>query len=85
MLLAGEPERPFSFDRAAMGLYRVKELFSTVHGRRVEENETEELGGGRVLSVDGSPVEERWECRPDSKPSARISDPMFTNGGITRL
>lgn len=63
----------FSFDRAAMGLYRVKELFSPAHGRRVEELETEERDGRRFLLADGTPVEERWERRADGKPRARTN------------
>lgn len=63
----------FSFDRAAMGLYRVKELYSPSLGRRVEEEEITRQGGHIVLTADGSPVEERWEQRPDGSPRARTN------------
>lgn len=63
----------FSFDRAAMGIYRVKEYFSPVLGRRVEENETKLAKDRRVLVADGTVVEERWEQRPDGMPRARTT------------
>jgi hypothetical protein len=63
----------FSFDRAAMGMYRVKELYSPSLGRRVDEREAGMVSGRLVLLADGSPLEERWELRPDGSPRARTS------------
>jgi hypothetical protein len=63
----------FSFERAAMGLYRLKELHSESLGRRVEHEECRISGRNYVLAADGSEVTERWEQNADGKPKARTS------------
>lgn len=63
----------FSFDRAAMGLYRIKEYYSPSLERRVMEDEITKSDGRIMLTADGSPVEERWEQRPDGSPRGRTT------------
>lgn len=61
----------FSFDRAAMGLYRIKELHSPSLGKTVDREECSESDGVFTLIEDGSEVIERWELKPDGKPKIR--------------
>lgn len=61
----------FSFDRAAMGLYRIKEWYSPSLGKTVEKDECLESEGVFTLIEDGSEVIERWEQKPDGKPKIR--------------
>lgn len=63
----------FSFDRAAMGLYRLTEFFSPSLGRTVEREECEAVDGKWLLIADGSQVVERLEQHPDGRPKVRTS------------
>lgn len=64
----------FVFDRAAMGMYRIKEWYSPSLQKVVDANEVKKAGKGYVLIADGSPVIERWEEKPDGKPKVRTSN-----------
>lgn len=63
----------FVYDRAAMGMYRLKEFFSPVLNKIVEKEEVQNNKGNYELIVDGSPVIERWEEKPDGKPKIRTT------------
>lgn len=64
----------FIFDRAAMGMYRLKEFFSSSLNRVVEPEEVRRVKKGLVLKTDGSPVQERWEQHKESgKPKIRTT------------
>lgn len=63
----------FSFDRAAMGLYRLKELYCPSLERVVEKEECHESDGRYTLIIDGSEVLERWEQMPDGRPKVRTT------------
>lgn len=64
----------FSFDRAAMGLYRIQEFYSTKYQRVVDSKEVRQLGDDNfILIKDGSEVVQRQETRPDGNPKVRTS------------
>jgi hypothetical protein len=64
----------FIFDRAAMGMYRIKEFFSPSLDRVVEQEEVKQASRSYVLIKDGSPVRKRWEQRKeDGKPKIRTT------------
>jgi len=63
----------FVFDRAAMGMYRQKEYYSSIHHGTVQDNEVRQNGDSYLLIKDGSPVEKRWEERPDGSPKIRTT------------
>jgi hypothetical protein len=63
----------FVFDRAAMGLYRLKEYYSHSLQRTVDKSLIALSQKGYVLTEDSSKVTERWEERPDGRPKARTS------------
>lgn len=63
----------FVFDRAAMGMYRLKEFYSPSLAKVVEREEVKRNHDGYVLIKDGSPVFERWEEKPDGKPKIRTT------------
>lgn len=68
----------FVFDRAAMGLYRLKEYYSHSLEKTVDRKEVAPTKNGYKLIQDGSGVTERWEQRPDGKPKVRtISKNVF--------
>lgn len=64
----------FSFDRAAMGLYRNKEWYSPKHNRVVDEREVYTKKSKSYLLEDKSPVEQRWEQRENGKPKVRTTN-----------
>lgn len=64
----------FVFDRAAMGMYRIKEWYSPSLQKVVEAKEVKKSGKGYVLIADSSLVNERWEEKPDGKPKIRTSN-----------
>ena len=61
----------FSFDRAAMTLYRNKEYYSEKHDQKVELSELSQTKRGYALKADGSPVIERWEETREGKAKVR--------------
>jgi hypothetical protein len=63
----------FVFDRAAMGLYRLKEYYSHSHARVVDKSEVSRSSDGYILSADNSKVTERWEERPDGRHKIRTT------------
>jgi len=63
----------FVFDRAAMGLYRLKEYYSHSHQRVVDKSEISPSAAGYILSADKSKVIERWEEHPDGRPKIRTT------------
>jgi len=63
----------FVFDRAAMGMYRLKEFYSTSLKRVVEGEEVKQNKKGFELLKDGSPVQQRWEQKKDGKPKIRTT------------
>jgi hypothetical protein len=63
----------FIFDRAAMGMFRLKEFYSPSLKKVVDREEVRMKKGGHTLIKDGSPVLERWEEKPDGKPKIRTT------------
>lgn len=63
----------FVFDRAAMGMYRLKEFYSPSLKKAVEYVDVKRVKESLVLIKDGSPVVERWEEKADGKPKIRTS------------
>lgn len=63
----------FVFDRAAMGMYRLKELYSPSLGISVEREQVERHDNRYRLIADGSPVIERWEEKADGSPKIRTT------------
>lgn len=63
----------FLFDRAAMGMYRLKELYSPIYRKTVEREEVRKVKNGFQLISDGSKVIERWEEKPDGTPKIRTT------------
>jgi hypothetical protein len=63
----------FLFDRAAMGMYRLKELYSPVHSRIVKQEEVQKVDKSYRLISDRTPVIERWEEKPDGSPKIRTT------------
>jgi hypothetical protein len=63
----------FLFDRAAMGMYRLKEFYSPAHARVVEREEVQQVKKGLRLISDGTSVIERWEEKPDGTPKIRTT------------
>jgi hypothetical protein len=64
----------FSFERASMVMYRLKEYYSTLHRSVVPQSEVDFSKRGLRLRSDGSPVEERWETRQDGGARARTGN-----------
>lgn len=64
----------FVFDRAAMGIYRLKEFYSPLHKQIFDKKEVNTTKKGHHLKQDGTPVVERWEEKPDGKPKVRTSN-----------
>ena len=64
----------FSFDRAAQGMYRLKEFYSPLHQVVFEPAEVGGSGSTHFLKADNSPIIERGEERPDGKPKIRTSN-----------
>ena len=63
----------FLFDRAAMGMYRLTELFSPSLNRTVDRSAVKKVKKGYELLADGSPVIERPEQKPDGSPKIRTT------------
>jgi hypothetical protein len=63
----------FIFDRAAMGMYRLKEFHSPKHKRVVDQSEVKKIKANYVLKTDHSPVTQKWEERPEGKPKIRTT------------
>lgn len=63
----------FIFDRAAMGMFRLKEFYSPSLQKMVEQEEVIKKKNGFVLKKDNSPIIERWEQKPDGKPKIRTT------------
>lgn len=64
----------FVFDRAAMGLFRLKEFYSPTHKKVFDKSEVKETKRGCTLTKDNTLIVERWEQRPDGKPKVRTSN-----------
>lgn len=63
----------FVFDRAAMGMYRLKEFYSPSQRSRVEPDLVRKSKTGFELISDSSFVEQRWEEKQDGKPKIRTT------------
>lgn len=63
----------FVFDRAAMGMYRLKEFYSPDFKKVVEHEDVKRVKDKFILIKDGSPVVERWEEKADGKPKIRTN------------
>ncbi len=61
----------FSFDRAAMTLYRNKEWYSQAHKRKVEMEEVNQIKDTYLLRIDNTPVIQRWEQDKNGRPKIR--------------
>lgn len=61
----------FSFDRAAMTLYRNRELYSETKKKIVAPIEVKQTGNTYSLKSDGSTVTEKWEQNREGKPKVR--------------
>ncbi len=64
----------FVFDRAAMGMFRLKEYYSPVHDMVFDREEVRQTKSGWELIQDGSEITERWEQREDGKTKIRTSN-----------
>ena len=64
----------FSFDRAAQGMYRLKELYSPLHQKVFEPAEVGGSGTTHFLKADNSHIIERGEEKADGKPKIRTSN-----------
>lgn len=64
----------FIFDRASMGMYRLKEFYSDKHEQVVQREQVKEVNKNFKLISDGSKVIERWEQKPDGKPKVRTTN-----------
>lgn len=64
----------FSFDRAAQGMYRLKELYSPTHNQVVQPEEVIRSAMEIRLKRDDSLVEERWEVKESGKPKLRTTN-----------
>lgn len=64
----------FIFDRAAIGLYRLKEFYSPLHKKVFDQAEVKSTKRGHKLINDNSPIVERWETKSDGKPKVRTSN-----------
>ena len=62
----------FVFDRAAMGMYRLKQFYSPSLNKVVEREEVQRIKEEYRLIKDNSPVIERWEEK-DGKPKIRTT------------
>ena len=63
----------FSFDRAAMSMYRLEEYFSEKHQRVVEDREVKQFKERYTFIADNSPVIKRLEQKPDGTPKIRTT------------
>jgi hypothetical protein len=63
----------FVFDRAAMGMYRLKEFYSPSKNTVVDPQSVKQSGKNFTHKLDGTPVVERWEEKADGKPKIRTS------------
>jgi hypothetical protein len=63
----------FVYDRAAMGLYRLKEFYSHSLAHVVDKSKISSTPNGYILTADNSKVTERWEERPDGRPKIRTT------------
>ena len=64
----------FVFDRAAMGLYRLKEFYSTKHQKAVQREEVNFKTSPISLEKDGSKITERWEEKENGKAKVRTNN-----------
>jgi hypothetical protein len=63
----------FVFDRASMGMFRLKELYSEKHQNTVEREEVNYIKDEFRMISDNSIVTERWEQKKDGKPKVRTT------------
>lgn len=63
----------FSYDRAAMGMYRLKEYYCSALAATVDESQIISKDGGYLLAEGGLPVIRRWEQHADGRPKIRTS------------
>lgn len=63
----------FSFDRAAMGMYRLKEYYSYFHNRSLDKSEVNFSTNPISLMENGTTVWHRWEEKPDGRPKIRTT------------
>ncbi|MBT1695913.1 hypothetical protein KK083_03430 [Fulvivirgaceae bacterium PWU4] len=64
----------FVFDRASMGLFRLKEFYSPSHKKTFDNKEIKSSRRGYTLIKDNTPIIERWEQKSDGKPKIRTSN-----------
>lgn len=64
----------FCFDRAAMGMFRLKEYYSSKHNKAYEKDKVQKSGKEYKLISDNSKVIERWEQKPDGTPKIRTTN-----------
>lgn len=63
----------FSFDRAAQGMYRLKELYSPSHDQVFQPEEVVKTNQEIRLRRDNSLIVERWEIKEGNKPRVRTT------------
>ncbi len=63
----------FSFDRAAIGMYRLKEFYSPIHSKVVDQSEVNTIKTNHYLKSDNSLVEKRWEQQKDGRAKIRTA------------
>ncbi len=64
----------FVFDRAVMGMYRLREYYSHSLKKVVDRSEVIHSDRGCKLAIDHTKVTERWEQKPDGKPKVRTTN-----------
>jgi len=63
----------FSFDRAAMTIYRNKEFYSPSLDSKVDARDIMPTEGGFAHKSDNLPVQKRWEQKPDGSQKIRTA------------
>ena len=63
----------FTFDKAAQGMFQLKEFYSPVHNAVFDKQEVQTISGNHRLISDHSPIVERGELRPNGKPKIRTT------------
>ncbi|MFB6453814.1 hypothetical protein ACE38W_00980 [Chitinophaga sp. Hz27] len=63
----------FIFDRAAMGMFRLKEYYSLIHDLVVDSSAVRKVKNKYSLISDGTEVIERWEQQDNGMPKIRTT------------
>lgn len=63
----------FSFDRAALTMFRNPEYYSASKKSKVDFSEVKETKNGFTHKKDGSKIVKRWEEKPDGSPKIRTN------------